>query len=58
VSDKDYPRIQIISVTDLLEKGARPLLPPLVASPYQKAPKIAASQGRQQSLFGADVSGG
>jgi DNA modification methylase len=40
VSDRDYSRIQIISVADLLERGRRPQLPPLVAAPYQKAAKI------------------
>ena len=50
---KVYPRIQIISVADLVEKGRRPNLPPLVAAPYQRAAKIGAKQGQQQSLFGA-----
>jgi hypothetical protein len=53
VSGKDYARIQIISVADLLEKGMRAHLPPLVAAPYQKAPKVAKKEGEQQALFGA-----
>ncbi len=40
VSGKDYPRIQILSAADLLERGKRAQLPPLVAAPYQKAAKV------------------
>jgi len=39
VSGKDYPRIQILSVADLLERGLRPQLPPLVSAPIQRAAK-------------------
>jgi hypothetical protein len=51
VSGKDYPRIQIISVADLLERGIRPQLPPLVAAPFARAPKVVAPVG-QARLFG------
>ena len=52
VSDKDYPRIQIFSVADLLERGRRPLLPPLVSAPFQRAQRVAKKEGEQQALFG------
>ena len=52
VSDRDYPRIQILSVADLLENDKRPILPPLVSAPYQKAAKIGTRQGQQEAMFG------
>jgi site-specific DNA-methyltransferase (adenine-specific) len=50
VSGKDYPRIQILSVADLLERGRRPLLPPLVSAPFQRAPRVVAPAD-QGTLF-------
>ncbi len=50
VSGKDYPRIQILSVADLLERGRRPLLPPLVSAPLQRAAKVTAPVD-QATLF-------
>jgi site-specific DNA-methyltransferase (adenine-specific) len=40
VSDRDYPKIQLISAADLLERGLRPQLPPLVAAPFQRATRV------------------
>jgi DNA modification methylase len=51
VSGKDYPRIQILSVADLLERGLRPQLPPLVSAPLQRAGKVIAPVD-QATLFG------
>ena len=51
VSGKDYPRIQILSVADLLERGKRPQLPPLVSAPLQRAAKVTAPVD-QATLFG------
>jgi hypothetical protein len=51
VSEWDYPRIQILSVADLLERGKRPLLPPLVSAPLARAPKVVAPVD-QDALFG------
>jgi len=51
VSDRDYPRIQILSVADLLERGLRPQLPPLVSAPLQRATKVTAPLD-QATLFG------
>ncbi|MDR3638551.1 MAG: DNA methyltransferase, partial [Isosphaeraceae bacterium] len=51
VSGKDYPRIQILSVADLLERGRRPQLPPLVSAPLQRAAKVTAPVD-QGTLFG------
>lgn len=50
-SDRDYPRIQLLSVADLLERGKRPLLPPLVAAPYQRAARVRRPV-EQRELFG------
>lgn len=53
VWNRDYPRIQIISIRELLEDGKRPDLPAFVHQPYQRAEKVqlpvAAEQG---ALFG------
>jgi len=51
VSAKDYPRIQILSVADLLERGKRPQLPPLVSAPLQRGAKVTAPVD-QGTLFG------
>jgi len=50
-SEWDYPRIQILSVADLLERGKRPQLPPLVSAPIQRAAKVTAPVN-QATLFG------
>jgi hypothetical protein len=50
VSGKDYPKIQILSVADLVERGKRPLLPPLVSAPFARAPKVVAPAD-QGTLF-------
>jgi site-specific DNA-methyltransferase (adenine-specific) len=36
ITGKDYPRLQILTVRDLLEKGRKPDIPPLIASPYRE----------------------
>ena len=51
LSGKDYPRIQILTIKELLEDGKRPLLPVLVLPQYQKAQKIGKSID-QQEMFG------
>ena len=38
--NRDHPKIQILTIKDLLEEGKRPDLPPFVASPYQKAERV------------------
>ena len=40
--DRDYLRLQILSAADLIEKGKRPDLPPLVAAPYRLPGRVAA----------------
>lgn len=47
---KDYPKIQILSIRDLLELGKKPQLPPFVLPTYQQAPKIVA-EADQPGLF-------
>ncbi len=36
VTSKDYPRVQILTVRDLLEKGRKPDLPPLLTTVYRE----------------------
>lgn len=36
----DYPRIQILTVRELLEEGKKPMLPLLILCPYQQAERI------------------
>ena len=51
--NRDYPRIQLLSIRELLEERRRPDLPPFVLSSYAKAEKIKADDGtEQQALFG------
>jgi DNA modification methylase len=49
-SGRDYPKIQLLSAADLLERHVRPQLPPLVSAPYQRAKKIRAKV-QQTELF-------
>ena len=39
VWDRDYPRIQILTIRELLEDGRLPLLPPLVLPTFRQAPR-------------------
>jgi site-specific DNA-methyltransferase (adenine-specific) len=52
VWDRDYPKIQILSIRELLEQGRVPTLPPLVGSTYQKAERVRERGGEQERLFG------
>jgi site-specific DNA-methyltransferase (adenine-specific) len=48
---RDYPRIQILTIADLLA-GKKPQLPPFIMPTYQQAPK-AAVRADQPGLFDA-----
>jgi site-specific DNA-methyltransferase (adenine-specific) len=48
--DKDYPRLQVLSLADLLERDLEPTLPPAVREPYAKAQRIVEAPG-QERLF-------
>jgi DNA modification methylase len=37
---REFPKIQLLSAADLLERGLRPQLPPLVSAPYQRAARV------------------
>lgn len=52
LSGRDLPKIQLLSAADIIERGKRPELPPLVSAAYQRAPRIA-PVADQPSLFGA-----
>jgi DNA modification methylase len=50
---RDYPRIQILSIRELLEEGKKPQLPPFVMPTYQEAERIPTKQAAEQAeLFG------
>lgn len=51
VWNRDYARIQILSIADLLG-GAKPDLPAFVHQPYQQAEKVQPRAAEQSSLFG------
>lgn len=48
---RDFPKIQLLSAADLLERGLRPQLPPLVSAPYQRASRVKGKVD-QAELFG------
>jgi len=48
--DMDYPRLQVLSLADLLERDLEPTLPPAVREPYAKAQRIVEAPG-QERLF-------
>ena len=51
--NRDYQRIQILSIRELLEEGHKPNLPPFVLPTYQKADKVKAKpDAEQKELFG------
>jgi len=49
VWERDYPRIQILTIRELLEEGRKPTLPPLVLPSYQQAQR-ARSRAEQGAL--------
>jgi hypothetical protein len=51
VWERDYPKIQILSIRELLEDGRQAALPPLVGSTYQKAERVREQGGEQERLF-------
>jgi site-specific DNA-methyltransferase (adenine-specific) len=51
VSGRDYPRLQIVTIRELLEEGRKPNLPLLVLPDYQKAPKVSKA-AEQAEMFG------
>jgi site-specific DNA-methyltransferase (adenine-specific) len=54
VWNRDYPRIQILSIHELLEEGHKADLPSFVHAPYQKAERVELPLAAEQSsLFDA-----
>jgi DNA modification methylase len=52
ISGKDYPRIQILSIRELLEEHKQPMLPLLLMPTYQQAERIPDKKAaEQQELF-------
>ena len=53
VTGKDDPRLQILTIRELLEEGRKPLLPLLVLPAYQAAERIPSRRAAEQKeLFG------
>jgi site-specific DNA-methyltransferase (adenine-specific) len=53
ISGKDYPRIQILTIRELLEQHKKPMLPLLILPTYQQAERIPAKKAAEQKeLFG------
>jgi len=53
ISGKDYPRIQILTIRELLEEHKKPMLPLLILPTYQQAQRIADKKAAEQGeLFG------
>ena len=53
IDGRDYPRIQILTIRELLEEGKKPMLPLLILSPYQQAERVADKRAaEQQEMFG------
>jgi site-specific DNA-methyltransferase (adenine-specific) len=51
--NREYPRVQVLSISELLEKGKKPELPPFVLPTYQQAERVKAPAPGQEELFGA-----
>jgi DNA modification methylase len=50
--NRDYPRIQILSLRELLEEHRKPRLPPFVLPTYQQADRVQKRAAEQTELFG------
>ena len=48
--DTDYPKIQIVSIRELLEEGRKPSLPPLVLATYRRAERARERGGEQLTI--------
>ena len=53
VSGKDYPRLQILTIRELLEEHRKPDLPLLVLPTYQRAERVEKKAAEQGELFGS-----
>jgi hypothetical protein len=51
LAGRDYPRIQILTIRELLD-GKRPQLPLLVLPTYQQAEKVRPDDGQQELALG------
>ncbi len=50
--NRDYPRLQILSIADILERGSKALLPPFVLPAFSKAATAQRpSETEQQTIF-------
>jgi site-specific DNA-methyltransferase (adenine-specific) len=52
LSGRNYPRIQILTIRELLEEHRRPELPVLVLPAYQQAEKVEKAAPGQREMFG------
>jgi hypothetical protein len=52
LSGRDYQKIQILSIRELLEEHRRPDLPLLVLPTYQRAERVEKIAVEQKALFG------
>jgi len=50
--NRDYPRIQLLSIRELLEEHRKPNLPPFVLPSFQQAERLRRSEEEQQRMFG------
>jgi site-specific DNA-methyltransferase (adenine-specific) len=53
LSGKEYPRVQILTIRELLEEHRKPELPLLVLPTYQQAEKVEQKAAEQSELFGS-----
>jgi site-specific DNA-methyltransferase (adenine-specific) len=53
IDGRDYPRIQILTIRELLDEHKKPMLPLLILPTYQQAERIPAKKAAEQKeLFG------
>jgi hypothetical protein len=52
LSGKDYPRVQILTIRELLDEGRKPQLPLLVLPTYQRAERVQSKAAEQAEMFG------
>jgi site-specific DNA-methyltransferase (adenine-specific) len=52
LSGKDYPRLQILTIRELLEEHRKPDLPLLIMPTFQRAQRVEKKAADQGELFG------
>jgi site-specific DNA-methyltransferase (adenine-specific) len=51
---RDYPKVQLLTIRELLNEGKKPAMPPFAMPPYSPATRVAVAVGVEQQTFLSD----